>query len=374
VKIAKIYGIDIKLRTSTLLIVGLVGFYAANFYASILPTSSLVDLIIVGLISGFIILGSILLHELAHSIVAQKYGLNVREIELYLFGGASKIDEEPRTPKSEMIIAAVGPLTSLIIGGVFLSIVSFLPIALPALIFVPLLYTGISNIGLGLFNLLPAFPIDGGRILRAYLWNRRKDIISATKTASKVGSFFAYGLMVYGFIEMLLFGFLNGFWFVIIGSYLNTQTKQSYIQIINEVTLSKINVKDMIHMPIIEVPFDITLSEALREFFLVYRRPYFPVSKGGKIVGIIYIEDIRKIPDYERSEIIVGYTMRRLGSFPSINESQSGKDVLKKMSQVKSIPNVVIVEEGNDHFVLGLIGEEDLVSSLKFCQLNPEKC
>ena len=86
------------------------------------------------------------------------------------------------------------------------------------------------------------------------------------------------------------------------------------------------------------------------------------------------IEDVRKIPDYERSVIIVGYTMRRLGSFPSINESQSGKDVLKKMSQVKSTPKVVIVEEGDDHFVLGLIGEDDLISSLKFCQLNPEKC
>jgi len=373
-KIARFYGIDIKLRFSTLFIVGLVGFYAANFYFSIVLNASLFDLFLVGIMSGFIILFSILAHELMHSIVAQKYGLKVTEIELYLFGGVSKIEEEPRTPKSEMLIAAVGPLTSLMIGGLFLLIVFLFPNELPTLLFVPLFYTGISNIGLGFFNLLPAFPVDGGRILRAFLWYRRQDIISATKTASKIGSFFAYGLMAYGFIQILLFGFLNGFWLIIIGSFLNNQTKQSYLQIVNEVTLTKISAKDLISMPILEIPFDITINEALSNYFMIYKKSYFPVSKGGRIVGIIHIDDIRSIPSYQRSEYIVGYAMRSVSKFPKIDEKDTGKEAMKKLVNMSTKPHLIAVQESEEDYILGFIGEDDLVSSLKFCQLNPEKC
>jgi Zn-dependent protease/predicted transcriptional regulator len=373
-KIARIYGIDIKLRFSTLFIVGLVGFYAANFYFSLVQNASLFNLFLVGIVSGLIILFSILAHELMHSIVAQKYGLKVTEIELYLFGGISKIEEEPRTPKSEMIIAVVGPLTSLIIGGLFLLIAFLFPNGLPALVFVPLFYTGISNIGLGFFNLLPAFPVDGGRILRAFLWYRRRDIISATKNASRIGSFFAYGLIGYGFIQILLFGFLNGFWFIIIGYFLNTQTKQSYLQIINEVTLTKISAKDMISMPILEIPFDTTISEALSNYFIVYKKAYFPVSKGGRIVGIIHIDDIRSIPPYQRTEFIVGYTMRSVSKFPKVDEKETGKEAMKKLVNMSTKPHLIAVQESGEDYVLGFIGEDDLVTSLKYCQLNPDKC
>ncbi|MFW9951040.1 MAG: site-2 protease family protein, partial [Candidatus Thorarchaeota archaeon] len=336
--------------------------------------SSLIDLILVGIASGLIILFSILAHELMHSIVAQKYGLKVSEIELFLFGGASKIEEEPRTPKSEIIIALVGPLTSLAIGGLFLLVLFLFPIGLPVSIFVTLFYTGISNIGLGIFNLLPAFPIDGGRVLRAFLWYKRHDFISATKTASKIGSFFSYGLMVYGFIQILFLGFFNGFWLIIIGSFLNNQTKQSYLQALNEVTLSKINAKDLISMPMLEIPFSLTIDEALRYYFMVYKKSYFSVSKGGKIVGILHIEDIKKIPSYQRTEYIVGYAMRGVKNFPKIDENDNGKEAMKILMTMRTKPHLVAVQESGQDYILGFIGEDDLVSSLKFCQLNPDKC
>ena len=374
IKIGKIYGIEIKLRISTLLIVGLVGFYAANFYATVVSTVSLIDLLLVGIINGLIILASILTHELAHSIVAQRYGLKVKEIELYLFGGASKIEEEPRTPKSEIIISAVGPLSSLMIGGLLLLLLLYvLPISLPLGVAITLFYSGISNIGLGLFNLLPAFPVDGGRILRAALWAKRKNLVAATKTASKVGTFFAYGLIIYGFIQFILFG-LNGIWLILIGSFLNNQTRQSYLQVLNEESLSHLNAKDMISLPRLEIPFDLTLSEAISQFFMLYKKDYFPVIKNGTIVGIIHINDIKKVPIEQRSEFMVGYTMRKLNDFPSIYDDDSGKQVMKKFIQMETKPQLLIVKEHGDDFILGLIGKDDLVSSLKFCQLNPEKC
>ncbi|MFX0027132.1 MAG: M50 family metallopeptidase [Candidatus Hermodarchaeota archaeon] len=373
IKIGKIYGIEIKLHISTLLIIGLVGFFAANFYVSLVPTVSLIDLLLIGIVNGLIILASILIHEMAHSIVAQRYGLKVKEIELYLFGGASKIEEEPKTPKSEIVISVVGPISSLVIGGILLLLLFTLPLSLPLGVLITLFYSGISNIGLGLFNLLPAFPVDGGRILRGILWAKRKNLVSATKTASRVGTFFAYGLIAYGFVQLLLYG-LNGIWLIIIGSFLSNQTRQSYLQVLNEETLSHLNAKDMISLPAFEIPFDLTLSEAVSQFFMLYKKEYFPVIKNGLIIGIIYFDDIRKVPLEQRSELIVGYAMRKLNNFPSIYDDDSGKQVMKKFIQMETKPQLLIVKEHGDDFILGLIGKDDLVSSLRFCQLNPEKC
>ena len=373
-KIAKIYGFDIKISLSTFIIVGLVGFYAASFYGSIVLGASIIDLIVVGLINGLVILGSILGHEIAHSIVAQKYGLKVTEIELYVFGGASKIEEDPKTPKSEILITIVGPLTSLLIGGIFLLIYFGVPIGIPPMISVTLFYSGITNVGLGLFNLLPAFPVDGGRILRAYLWHRRKDIISATKTASRVGSVFAYGLMGYGLFQMLLFGFLSGLWLIIIGFFLNSQTKQAYTQTVNELTLAKLKVKDMINMPRLEIPFNLTIEEALKHYFMIYKKDFFPVVRNGQIEGVLHINDINNVPIQRRKDLIVGYAMRSVKDFPSISDKDTGKEALKNLANSKSRPNLVVVKDYSDNYVLGFIGEGELISSLRMCHLYPEKC
>ncbi|MHA2006571.1 MAG: M50 family metallopeptidase [Promethearchaeota archaeon] len=364
-KIAKIKGIEIKLHASTLLIIALIGFYAASFYAAIIPRASIIELIVVGLINGSVILISILLHELSHSVVAQKYGLNVSEIELYLFGGVSKIEEEPKTPKSELIIAVVGPLSSLIIGAVLL-FMFFLPVSIPAFLLVTLFYSGISNIGLGIFNLLPAFPIDGGRVLRAILWKRRNDILSATKTASKVGVVFGYGLMIYGLLQLFTTGFINGIWLIIMGSFLKSTARQSYSQTLSEVTLSNLSVREILSLPTRGIPFDKTLTEALRDYFFPYKKPYFPVIQSDEIVGIIHMSDIRKIPISQRSSIIVGYVMKKISEFQNIDEDQSGKEAWKRLKKLTKRPHLIVVREKINSKLVGFIGEEDVLSSLKY--------
>lgn len=347
------------------------GFYSIGFYLSLVSNATIVDLIIVGLINGVILLLSILIHELSHSIMAQRYGLNVSEIELYLFGGVSKIEEEPRTPKSEMIISIVGPLTSLFIG-IGLLLLFFLPINLPPIIAVTLLYSGISNISLSIFNLLPAFPIDGGRILRAFLWKRKNNRLSATRTASKVGSFFGYGLMIYGFLQIFAIGLFNGVWLILIGSFLNSSAKQSYIQTKNEVILSNISVRDMFSVPNLQIPFNLTLDVAIREFFIPYKKSYFPVFQRDEIIGIIHIEDIKRIPIKQRSEIIVGYVMRRLSEFQSIDVQESGKEALKKFKKINKGPLILIVKGNNAEELLGFIGKGELLSSLEFWSLHTD--
>lgn len=373
-KLGTIKGIKIKLHFSTLLIVGLIGFYAVTFFLDLVPEASLIDIVLVGIVNGVIILFSILIHELFHSIMAQRYGLKVSEIELYLFGGVSKIEEEPRTAKSEFIISFVGPLSSLLLGVLFLAFFIFTPINLPIWLFVTLLYSGISNISLGFFNLLPAFPMDGGRILRAFLWQRRSNLLSATRTASRVGIFIGYSLMVLGFIQIFLFGIFGGFWLILIGTFLNKSARRSYIQTVNEVTLSHINVRDIRDPLKLEIPFDMLISDAMREYFIMYKKSKFPVVRESKITGFIDLNDIKKIPAEQRTRLIVGDVERKLSEYPSIYIEETGKEAMRKFIGIRNKPHVVAIKERVDDRIIGFIDEQDLYLALKFCELNPESC
>ena len=382
-KIGTIKGIAIKLHFSTIIIVALVGFYAATFLLSLDPKATLTELIIVAVLNGIIIIFSILIHELTHSLMSLHYGLKVSEIELYLFGGVSKIEEEPTTAKSELIISVLGPISSLILGGIFLIFFGLLGNDLPAWLYATLLYSGITNIGLGVFNLLPAFPMDGGRVLRAFLWKKRNNIISATKTASRIGVFIGYSLMVFGFIEIFISGIIAGIWLILIGSFLNTSARKSYIQTVDEITLSHLsirniigtlNLRDVIATLKLEIPFNMVINDAIRDFFMPYKKVFFPVIRGNEITGIIHIEDVKKVPVAERSHLIVGYLEKPLSMFPSIYIEETGKNALKKLIEMKSYPHVIVVKTKEDNQIVGFINEQDIYSAIKFCELHPETC
>lgn len=318
-----------------------------------------------GLAGGLFLLFSILVHELSHSLVAQKYGLKVSEIELYLFGGVSKIEEEPKTPKSEIVISIVGPLSSLLMGFGFLLFV-YLPIILHPILAVTLFYSGISNIGLGIFNLIPAFPIDGGRILRAILWKRRKNLLSATKSASRVGVIVGYIMMAYGFLQILTTGILNGFWLILIGNFLTSSARNSYNQTRNEIILSNINVKDMLSTPNLAIPFHITVDIALSDYFYPYKKSYFPVNQGFDIVGMVHIRDIKKIPINQRAGIIVGNIMKKISEFPSIDDKKSGKIAFQRLSMINDDPVLLVVKDSESERFIGFLGKNELISSLEF--------
>ncbi len=382
-KLGSIKGIEIKLHFSTLVIVGLVGFYSATFFLSLDPNATLTEMIIVAILNGIIILFSILIHELTHSLASLHYGLKVSEIELYLFGGVSKIEQEPVTPKSELIISVLGPISSLILGSIFLIFFSLIGNALPAWLYATLLYSGITNIGLGVFNLLPAFPMDGGRVLRAYLWNRRRNIISATKTASKIGVFIGYSLIVFGFIQILFSGIFTGIWLILIGSFINTSARKSYIQTVDDVTLSRLsvrniigalNLRDVIATLKLEIPFNMLINVAIRNYFIPYKKVFFPVVRGNEISGIIHIEDVKKIPVEKRSHLIVGYIEKPLSKFPSIYVEETGKSALKKLVEMKTYPHVIVVKKKEDNQIIGFINEQDIYTAIKFCELHPESC
>jgi Zn-dependent protease len=368
IKLGSIHGIKIKFHLSTLLIIGLIGFYSMSFYLTLVPGAALLDLLIAGLINSVMFLFSILFHELSHSILAQKYGLDVSEIELYLFGGVSKIKEEPRTPISEIVISIIGPLTSLIIGISFLTL-SFLPINFPIILIITFLYSGISNIGLSLFNLLPAFPFDGGRVLRAILWKRKNNLLSATKHASTVGIIFGYSLFFFGLYQIVTSGLLSGLWLIIIGSFLNSSARKSYLEVKNEFILSQIKVKDIVNILNKGIPLCVPIDVAVKNYFIPYKAAYLSVIKEDNIEGIVFMADIKRIPEWKRSEMLVENIMRKLSEFPSVDEQQSGKEVFKKLYED---PLLLVVKGKSNKDTLGFIGKEELLNSIESWSLNVE--
>ncbi len=364
--IGTIRGIKLKLHYSTLIIAILIGYAAGSFYYAVTDGTAIWwELLIIGIASGIIIIFSIFLHEIMHSLVAQRYGMVISEIELYLFGGVSKLEGEPKTPGQEAKMAIIGPLTSLALAGAFYG-VFYSPIPMLLLIAGIIYYAGWSNLILGLFNLLPAFPMDGGRVLRAILWWRRKDLVSATRAASKVGSFFGYGMMVVGIGEIFLLGTFDGLWFIILGSFLNSSAKQSYAQTAISEGLGKFPAKQLLGRPHPSIKYDENISDAIRDYFLPYQMPFFPVERDGRIIGIIYNSQVKTLPASKRNVTKASDLMIPIQGFPFVWETATGKEILEKLNRTDTSHRVVLVRRFGDGFVIGMIGEGEIQSAVDF--------
>lgn len=358
-QIGKIRGIKIELNISTLLIVALVGYAAASFYWILAGAVAVWELVLIGIISGGFLVFSILLHEIMHSLVAQKEGLKIEEIELHVFGGVSKIQSEPQTPWSEVKIAAAGPLMSLLIGAILLGFF-FLPLYQPLWAATILLYLGLTNIILGFFNLIPAFPMDGGRIFRAYLWHRRQDLLSATKTATRVGEYIGFGIIGLGLVQFLYGALVSGFWFIFIGWFLVQTTKQAYFQTYQQIQLSKFKAGELTASNKLVIAADATVDEAVRSYFYEYQKMYFPVAEKGMLAGVVTINDVLAITPEERGSVRVGEIMHPLSNYPVVENEQPGSELLQKLSMQNQFPQILVVKEREGDEVVGLIGEEEL--------------
>ena len=235
--IARVKGIKIRVHFTFLIVFALVTWtLSAHLIPAVLPGLAYAIYLSVAVIGAIILFSSVILHELAHSIMATRYRIKVKQIILFIFGGVSDIEEEPRDFQKEFKIAVVGPLTSFGLAGIF-SLSSFLfesiagidsPTILQA-INVVLSYGALVNIMLGAFNLIPAFPLDGGRILRSVLVSRKRDYDAATRIVVRTSIIISYALMGFGLISIVTRSFVGGLWILLIGWFLNSGA-QSYLQ------------------------------------------------------------------------------------------------------------------------------------------------
>jgi len=241
---------------------------------------------------------SILLHELAHSLVAKREGLPVKSITLFIFGGVSALGSEPKTPGQEFRVAIVGPLVSFILGAIFgivflVAYLSDVEDSPPAAI---ALYLAIINAAVGVFNLLPGYPLDGGRVLRAALWARGRNLLTATRRASWAGTLLAFGLIAVGVVSILAGNFVGGAWFVVIGWFLRGVSESSYQQLLYRTTLEGTKVGDLINRSFDAAPPDMNLDTLVNEYLLTKSQRCVPIIVGEELIGLVTMQDLKRVP------------------------------------------------------------------------------
>ncbi|MGH8012354.1 MAG: site-2 protease family protein [Candidatus Binataceae bacterium] len=331
----RVAGVQIAVDFSWLIIFALVFWsLTAGYFPKLHPGYSWVEYFAVGLGATLLFFGSVVIHELSHAMVANRLGQTVRRISLFIFGGMAHMDAEPASARDELLIAGTGPLTSLVLGALFWSAPHVFPLypAWPmwASVFE---YLGVVNIALAVFNLLPGFPLDGGRILRAALWARWDDFVRATAHAANWGRGIAYGLIALGAIEIFFGTLMGGVWLIFIAFFLKRAAETSYQSVLTDQALGHTQVKQMMVAGPVIIDAGCTITQAIDEYFL--RRGYggFPVMSDGRVAGLISLSDIRNCSAEERISGRVGEFMRQLTSAIRIAPDATVATALRQMSK-----------------------------------------
>jgi Zn-dependent protease/Mg2+/Co2+ transporter CorC len=367
IQITKIKGIPIRLHFTLIIVFFLISWtLSASLMPEIHPGLSRRDYWIIGIFGAGTSFISILLHELAHSIVALKYGLKVRQIVLFIFGGVSDIEEaeSSRDFHKEFKIAILGPITSFVIAAVLgLSwwiLISVAQTGEPSssanannnviiIIESILQYGAIVNAVLGGFNLVPAFPLDGGRILRSALLRWKRDYDQSTKIAVRIGTAISYVFMAIGFIIMFSGSFIGGMWLLFIGWFLNSGAQSYLEQHQLSTALSGLYLKDIMNTRYVSVKPDITVNELLNNYFNVYRKSEFPVVAGenatdNELLGAVTAKQALKVPEHSRDRIKVEEIMVPKDELIVMRSNRPADDALRRMFR-ENKSRVFICEE-----------------------------
>ena len=368
-QIFTIKKIPIKLHFTLIIVFFLISWtLATGFMPHYYPNLTTSQYWMMGIIGAIILFVSILLHELSHSLLSIRYGIHVNQIILFIFGGISDIKDETKEFKKEFKIAVVGPITSYALSGIFwilFILVSFLNDnqqnignSLSSVEGI-LLYSSMVNLIIGSFNLIPAFPLDGGRMLRAGLTKWKNDFDLATGIASKIGIAISFGIIGLGFIAILKGSFLSGFWLIIIGWFINSGA-QTYLDQ-NELStrIKGIKLREIMNINFIAVNPDLKMSELIRDYFNVYWKSAFPVINDDKrLVGMITTDAISKKNRIENEDKKVSEMMIPVSELIVMSPDKEVNDALKQLFR-KRMSRVFI--EDKESQLVGLVSKSDIL-------------
>lgn len=351
------FGIDVRADPSWFVIFALITFTLAyGYFPRELPGLLRSTYLVAGVVASLLFFSSILLHELSHSVVAKRLGIDVPSITLFLFGGVSQLQDEPDDPRKELAITIAGPLMSFALAFLFTAIWFFVRGAGATPVSQTFLWLGGINFALAVFNLLPGLPLDGGRVLRAFLWWRHGSIERATRTASLTGKALAMGLILLGFL-LLFYGQWGGVWLILIGMFLRSAAEASYQDLVLKRALSDASVAQaMIANPVTVAP-DITLREFVDEHVLRHGFRGFPVREGDEVLGVISLDQVKGTPREELDGSAVRERMVRLS--PRITTSPAAPlvEALRRM-QASGVGRLLVLEDGE---LVGMITKEGLL-------------
>jgi Zn-dependent protease/CBS domain-containing protein len=372
IKLFTLFGIEISIHYSWFIILALVTYSLAfSYFPFQLPDQPNSTYWLMGTVSALLLFFSVLLHELAHSVVAKKGKLKVDKIVLFLFGGVSQIAEEPKSAKEEFKMAFAGPLVSFILAGIFGIIWLFILMPLGSRIISSVFgYLAIINLILGVFNLLPGFPLDGGRILRAYWWNKTKDLHRATLVATNVGKGLSVLMILLGAFQVFAGNLIGGVWFVFIGFFLRQAAEAGYQRVVIRDLLAGTKVKDLMSKAPICVSPEMTISQLVDEYFMKYRFTSFPVCRSGQVLGIITLNSVKGIPRESWREKTIQSAVTRIQDEFVLHPDDEAVEAMRKI--IQSDLGRLPVVDGDQ--VVGILSRKDIMNLLVVkADLTPRK-
>jgi Zn-dependent protease len=359
VRIGRILGIPIELDYSWFLIAVLTTWVlAVNYFPAEYKGGTSLEYWLMGAATAVLFFASIVLHELAHSFVAIEFKVPVSKITLFIFGGVSQIAGEPPSARAEFLIAVVGPLTSLTLAAVFYGLENLLANVAPVMALAK--YLALINGMLGLFNLIPAFPLDGGRVFRAIVWGANKNFKRATLIAANTGRFFGFLFIVFGVGLALRGNLFNGLWIAFIGWFLENAAKSQVQQQAVQDVLAGHKVSELMSRDCTQVPSGLTLQELVEKFVLGGAHRCFVVTDGSKTTGLVTLEEIKKVPRTSWPTTTVEQAMipaEKLISTPANAEAWS---TIEKMGR-NGVTQLPVVDGGK---IVGMFSRDDLVHYL----------
>ncbi len=366
IKILKLFGIPIYLDLSWFLIVLLITWsLASNVFPQFYEELSTSTYWLMGLAGALGLFVSILAHELGHSLVAREFNVPMRGITLFIFGGVAEMTEEPPSAKAEFFVAIAGPVVSVAIAVGCYLLAMFGSALLPTPIVGVLWYLGVINAVLVGFNLIPAFPLDGGRVLRSILWYVRGSLRWATKITSTIGAGFGMFLILLGILGFIQGNIIGGMWQVLIGIFLRNAAMMSYQQVLIRRALEGESIDRFMNSDPISVSPSISIGQLVEDYIYRYHHKMFPVTDDGKLLGCITTREVHQVPREQWGTRAVGDVLRPCDEENTIERGSDAMQALSRIGQGQQ-SRLMVVQNGQ---LQGILSLKDL---LQFISLKVE--
>jgi Zn-dependent protease/CBS domain-containing protein len=361
-KLFKILGFEVGLDPSWIIIAILVAWsLSTGFFPFQYENLATQTYWLMGAIGAIGLFLSIIAHEFTHSIVARKNGMPMKGITLFIFGGVAEMGDEPPSAKAEFQIAVVGPLSSIAIALIFYAFYSLgLKAGWPQPVNGVVAYLAMINGLLAVFNLVPAFPLDGGRILRSILWGWKKNLRQATRISSAIGGGFGIFLILLGVMRVLGGYFIGGMWLFLIGMFIRSAAKMSYQQLVTRKALEGEPLRRFMKTDPVTVPSSTTLEQLIEDYVYRHHFKLFPVVNSHKLLGCVTAKQIKETPREEWHKKTVADLMVQCSEENTISPDSDAVEALSAMRR-NNASRLMVVENDN---LVGIIALKDMLEFL----------
>jgi Zn-dependent protease/predicted transcriptional regulator len=361
-RIGSLFGIPLEINFSWLLVFVLVAASLAfAYFPDVLPAAPVWLYVLLGVVTALLFFASVVAHEFSHSLIAKAQGAHIARITLFIFGGVSEMEEEPTTPGREFVMAVAGPGMSILLAAVFWIGWSVL-VAFngPRPVAVVLQYLAVINFFVGVFNLLPGFPMDGGRVLRAILWALTHDMLRATRWAARTGQAMGYTLIALGVLGVVVFRALGAVWLVFLGWFLASLADSAYQQQLVKTRLSHLPISAVMSSPVAAAPGDIDLETMVDRYFVGGHHSRYPVEDDGHLIGMLSLAQAKAVPrDRWQTTRAADVAERDLDRIVV----PTTEPVDKVLDRLVGAPGAVLAMQDGD--LVGIVTRTDVVHALQ---------